>query len=55
VQRYEGLGLRGIEERVNELHGQMRITSLPGGGATLCIDLPLPVDERREQLARAAG
>jgi signal transduction histidine kinase len=55
AQRHDGLGLRGIEERVKELHGQMRVTSVPGGGATLSIELPLPVEDGNQQLARAAG
>ena len=39
--RRTGLGLRGIEERVKELHGD--VTLLPGtkGGTTLAVHLPL--------------
>lgn len=53
--RREGLGLRGIEERVKELNGRMRLTHTPGGGVTVSIELPLQAADRSERLARAAG
>jgi signal transduction histidine kinase len=49
-----GLGLRGIAERVKELHGEMTIRNVDGGGTTLAIRLPLP-EPTEERLARAAG
>jgi signal transduction histidine kinase len=56
ARRREGLGLRGIEERVKELHGTMVIRGAPGAGTTLAIQLPLPVSALEESLvARAAG
>lgn len=53
--RGSGLGLRGIEERVKELHGVMTIDSAPGAGTRLAIRLPLPVSVPEAALARAAG
>ena len=37
-----GLGLRGIDERVKELHGSMTISRRAGAGTTLTVRLPLP-------------
>ena len=58
-QRRRGLGLRGIDERVKELHGTMTISSVPTGGTTLFVSLPLPVQPSMSDvdvpLARAAG
>lgn len=54
-QRNEGLGLRGIEERVNELGGHVRISSADGQGTTLVMQLPLPAPIAEAQLARVAG
>ena len=53
--RRDGLGLRGIEERVRELDGVMRLSSVVGEGTTLSIELPLTADERTEGLARVAS
>lgn len=54
-----GFGLRGIEERVKELHGTMTISSAPTGGTTVLVSLPLPVRQSAPDmdvpLARAAG
>jgi signal transduction histidine kinase len=50
-----GLGLRGIEERVSELHGTMTVGQAPGQGTALVIHLPLPVGQTEAALARAAG
>jgi signal transduction histidine kinase len=54
-RRRDGLGLRGIEERVKELHGTMSIRDAAGAGTRLEIHLPLPVSVREAPLARAAG
>jgi two-component system sensor histidine kinase UhpB len=55
-RRGDGLGLRGIEERVKKVHGVMRIQSAPGQGTRLEIKLPLPARAVEEAtLARAAG
>jgi two-component system sensor histidine kinase UhpB len=52
-QRRRGLGLRGIDERVKELHGTMTISGASTTGTTLSVCLPLPQEEL--ELARAAG
>jgi signal transduction histidine kinase len=38
-----GLGLLGIQERVQELDGKMRISSEPGNGTTIRVDIPIGV------------
>jgi signal transduction histidine kinase len=53
AQQRRGLGLRGIDERVNELHGAMTISREPDRGTTLNVHLPLAGMEA--PLARAAG
>jgi len=53
TQRVEGLGLRGIEERVKELAGSVRVTSTPGTGTTMTVHLPVPQEET--DYARLAG
>jgi signal transduction histidine kinase len=55
VRRRNGLGLRGIEERVKELHGTMILGDRGGTGTTLTIHLPVPVAFTEVPLARAAG
>ena len=55
VRRRNGLGLRGIEERVKELHGTMTLGDRGGNGTTLTIHLPVPVAFMEIPLARAAG
>jgi signal transduction histidine kinase len=50
-----GLGLKGIDERVRELHGTMTISRQPGLGTTLAVQLPLPSAAAEITLARAAG
>jgi signal transduction histidine kinase len=55
ARRRDGLGLRGIEERVKELHGAMTIRGAPGKGTTLTIHLPVPARAMEAPLARAAG
>jgi signal transduction histidine kinase len=52
----EGLGLRGIEERVVELGGSMQIDTAKGRGTRLTICLPWPEPSPSEvAVARAAG
>jgi signal transduction histidine kinase len=51
--RAGGLGLRGIEERVRELGGTVKLRSAAGQGAVLAIALPIRVMETPR--ARAAG
>jgi signal transduction histidine kinase len=55
ARRRDGLGLRGIEERVRNLQGAMRIRGAVGEGTTLTIRLPLPPRIVEESRARAAG
>jgi signal transduction histidine kinase len=55
AQRREGLGLRGIDERVKELGGQMTITSASGRGTMLAVQMPLPTPNSEVPLARIAG
>lgn len=56
ARRRNGLGLRGLEERVRELEGTMTIFRPPRGGTTLAIRLPVPpVRPEENPLARAAG
>jgi signal transduction histidine kinase len=42
TRRRDGLGLRGIEERVKNLHGTLTIDGAIGEGTRLTIRLPLP-------------
>jgi signal transduction histidine kinase len=55
VRRRNGLGLRGIEERVKELRGTMTLGDRGGNGTTLTIHLPVPVGFMEVPPARAAG
>jgi signal transduction histidine kinase len=55
VRRRNGLGLRGIDERVKELEGTMTISPQPGGGTTVAVQLPLPAAILEVPRARAAG
>ena len=55
TRRRDGLGLRGIEERVKNLHGAMTIHGAAGEGTTLTIRLPLPAPVTEVPRARAAG
>jgi signal transduction histidine kinase len=50
-----GLGLRGIQERVRELDGTIRITSEANAGTTLAIRVPLPTAVPEHALARTAS
>jgi signal transduction histidine kinase len=54
-RRAGGLGLRGLEERVRELHGTMSIRSAKGAGTTIMIRLPLASRPAEVIRARAAG
>jgi signal transduction histidine kinase len=49
-----GIGLRGISERVRELQGTMSIRSAHGQGTMLAIQLPLPALALRPVAARQA-
>lgn len=51
-QRAEGVGLRGLEERVKELSGSVRIDSGPGAGTSVIVHLPVQMEV---QAARLAG
>ena len=55
-RRKPGLGLRGIQERVRDLGGQVEIRSVKGAGTSLLIRLPAH-DARHEEVtfARIAG
>ena len=55
ARRRDGLGLRGIEERVKDLEGTVTISREPMGGTTLAIRLPVPPPVEEVPLARAAG
>jgi signal transduction histidine kinase len=55
AQRAGGLGLRGIEERVRDLHGILTIRSAAGAGTTLTMTVPLPTESLEVVRARAAG
>jgi signal transduction histidine kinase len=55
ARQRDGLGLRGIRERVKELHGTMTIAGSADAGTTLAIQLPLSVGLNEVPLARAAG
>ncbi len=55
AQRAGGLGLRGIEERVRDLHGVLSIKSAAGAGTTLTLKVPLAADSPEVTHARAAG
>jgi signal transduction histidine kinase len=55
ARRRDGLGLRGIEERVKELQGTVTVDSVAGTGTRLAIRLPLPEPATEVALARAAG
>jgi two-component system sensor histidine kinase DegS len=41
IQTKEGMGLSGIERRVEHLQGSMEIDSTPGKGTSVLIDIPL--------------
>jgi signal transduction histidine kinase len=39
-------GLRGLRDRVEALGGRLRVSSVPGGGTSICAELPLPEPAR---------
>jgi NarL family two-component system sensor histidine kinase LiaS len=41
ARKHDGLGLIGIEERVAEMAGTMKLRTRPGAGVSLSIVLPL--------------
>jgi len=52
----EGLGLRGMRERVTTLGGEMRVESEPGHGTAITVTVPVPLQEDRgAQNAPAVG
>jgi signal transduction histidine kinase len=53
--RRDGLGLRGMEERVKEIGGTLTISSVPGRGSVLSIQLPLPTSITEAPRARVAS
>jgi len=55
AKRRTGLGLRGIDERVKELGGTLRITGATNQGTLLHIELPPPVSVKDVPLASAAS
>ena len=55
IRRRNGLGLRGIDERVRELEGTMTIVREAGGGTTVAVQLPLPASTAEVPRARAVG
>jgi signal transduction histidine kinase len=52
VKHSKGLGMLGMEERVTHLGGRFHISSEPGSGTTLSIDLPYSGDQRTETRER---
>ncbi len=50
-ERSRGIGLRGMEERVKELSGSLRIETAPGRGTALVVQLPLPEEVSTARLA----
>jgi signal transduction histidine kinase len=55
TDRREGLGIRGLHERVNELGGRLTISSAMGGGTTVAVWLPLAAEVPEARLASATG
>jgi signal transduction histidine kinase len=55
AQRRDGLGIRGLEERVREVDGVMTITSEIGAGTTVMMRVPVPPPITEAPLARVAG
>jgi signal transduction histidine kinase len=47
VRHTRGLGLLGIQERVNRLGGTCRVDSQPGSGTTLSVELPFAAESRK--------
>lgn len=55
VDRSQGVGLRGIEERARELGGTVEIVTAPGAGTTVNVHLPLAGAASEVMVARATG
>lgn len=49
ASQIKGLGLLGIQERVNRLGGACRVHSAPGKGTVLSVELPLPAAVRASE------
>jgi signal transduction histidine kinase len=49
ASQMKGLGLLGIQERVNRLGGACRVHSEPGKGTVLSVELPLPAGDRTRE------
>ncbi len=47
--RRRGFGLLGLRERVASLDGRLELTSTPGGGTTILINIPLDLQRRRDE------
>ena len=47
----QGVGLRGIRERVHALKGDLEITSSPGKGTTIKVELPVLEDKPAEKMS----
>mgnify|MGYP001603781354 CR=1 FL=1 len=39
--KMSGFGLRGIQERASQLGGELRLEERKGGGAQVCLSLPV--------------
>ena len=46
--RPAGLGLRGIRDRLKGLHGELEMTSAPGGGTEMIISIPINLREHSD-------
>jgi len=44
LSQTRGLGLMGMTERVRTLNGRMTVDSEPGGGTSICVELPARLD-----------
>ena len=51
----EGNGLRGMRERLQSMAGAMNVTSLPNGGTSLEITLPLGSESQAQATSRFVG
>jgi protein-histidine pros-kinase len=40
AKKHDGLGLVGIRERVNQMHGELTVESRVGAGTRICVALP---------------
>ena len=51
----KGLGLTGVQERFTQLGGRVTITSEPGEGAVVKLELPLTLEENCNEFTRGVG